>query len=159
MAEFSSPASLTPDGDSPLLFNQWVSATGYSYQLAITNLEGLDAPVDRVTVEDAPLTDGFSIYPILDGGFRFTVEGIILIRGAASESVHVGGRNAVEKLLRDALADSRDIDNPSTWAWTPTGLTAHSLAVLNEVGVRFRGGLNKTFLFGLVSEASTISVA
>ena len=118
----------------------------------IQNIGGLDGGTIRAPVDNAPQAHGGIIHNFWKGPRHITIEGVIFV-----QSVPLGGacltiRNDMEEDLRAALESLLQADG--TLAWTPTGLSARSLTVRNEIPVEYTPAENyaiKAFVFGLVA--------
>lgn len=145
MAEISAVYTL-----AGLTFN---ASSGDTY--FISAITGLDGPAIRSTVDDAPQTDGGLVHTSFLGARHVTVEGVLVVRSAVTESGVVAARNALEDALLSALESILNADG--TLAWTPTGGSGKTLTVRYEVPCQFSGGWQKSFTFGLVAADPTIS--
>lgn len=121
----------------------------------IANIDGLDGAPIRAQVDNAPQAHGGIIHTFWKGPRRVTIEGSILV-----QSVRWGGsclvvRNEMEDDLRVALESTHQ--SSGTLSWTPSGQSARSLTVRNDIPVDFtpqEGYMIMGFTFGLVSAAS-----
>lgn len=148
MSEVNAPATLTPPVASAITFN---GTSGDVYWL--TNVTGLDGAPRRVTVEDKPRTDGGIWKPAPMGGRHIVIEGLLVPSDGTASA-----RNTMADSLIDAVDEMFDTAT-GTWAWTPSGQTAHSIEVYGEMPVQITGSYVKSFIFGLYAPDPTITVA
>jgi hypothetical protein len=121
----------------------------------IQSIIGLDGPSIRAPVDNVPFGDGGIIHTFWKGPRRVVIDGILLIE---SPEDCMERRNALSSQLHLALESIIAADG--TLAWQPTGLSAVSLTVRNEVTLEVSYTDNfavSTFSFGLISAAADAS--
>lgn len=119
----------------------------------ITNITGLDGPPLRTPISNRPVTDGGIVHTFYKGPRHIVIEGIILVQSVLTGNAIQAQRNIMEEDLMDCLDGIYQADG--TLSWTPSGLSAKSLTVRQEVPVAYTYDNDffvKTFSFGLVSE-------
>ena len=150
------PYTLTTPGGT-ITFNNGSLGDGTD-KYWIQAINGLDQPQIRAPIDPVPFGNGSIIHTFWLHGFSFVIDGFLLIESSYSQGDCEELRNALEDDLRDALASIVAADGPL--AWTPTGESAQSLTVRQNVAVSFPYSSDfrvKSFNFGLVSEASTLA--
>ena len=127
------------------------------------DVEGLDGGPIRKTVDPRGQISGGIVHPAFLGPRIVRFTGVVLVR-----SVDIGDRlgfaaavNVVTEAWRTGLEAL--LNAPTTLAWTPNGMTAHTLSATygTEGGEFTTSGpmLEKKFSLTLVAEDPTISVA
>jgi hypothetical protein len=152
MADISALYTLvTPAGN--ILFNNGTLAHGSTDDLYwLSDINGLDGAPLRAQIDNAPQAQGGIVHTIWRGARHVDMQGDIFIQSKPLGGACLPARNAMEEALREALESIQQIDG--TLSWTPSGLTARSLTVRNDVPLDFSPANNyatMAFTFGLVA--------
>lgn len=144
MAEVYIPYSLVTPA-ATLTFNPGPGQDGYW----LTDVEGLDAPAERVQVDNRPGADGGIVFDGYDGPRFPTLTGYI--RSFASLTT----RRTFEDSMRAACRSIRRADG--TLLWTPTGGVQRQTAVrlYQALQITSDASLIKTFAISLVAADGT----
>ena len=118
----------------------------------IQTIQGLDGAPIRAPIDNAPQAHGGLVHAFWRGPRHITMEGVIFV-----QSIPLGGpcltiRNAMEDALRVALESTHQAN--ATLSWTPTGGSAKTLTVRNDIPVEYAPQENYaivSFTFGLVA--------
>lgn len=148
MADVASAYTLTTPAGT-ILFND-----GSDDEYYLIDTPGLDQAAVRNPTDPKGQISGFQVHNRLEEGMRFQMVGILFIRSSRVQTTIRTIRNQMEDDLRVALRSILAADG--TLAWTPLGQSALSLTVKQDVKVEFSyidNYLNKSFTFGLISEA------
>lgn len=142
----------TPGGD--ITFDV---ITGDAYSLDPTQCAGLDMVPLRTTIDDAPVTDGGIVHPFYQSPRHITLTGSLIVRSASDDAGFVTARNALEDALNAALLSIQSADG--TLTWTRTGDVERGLAAVRcDITATYAGGMQKTYIFGLVAADPTIAI-
>jgi hypothetical protein len=150
VADIASTYTLVTPGGT-IYFNN-----GATNEYFLTDTPGLDQAAVRNPTDLAPQTSGFIVHNRFEEGMRFQMVGILMIRSSRVGTAVRTARNSMESALTTALRSILSADG--TLSWTPLGGSAQSLTVRQDIKVEYAyidNYLNKTFSFGLVSEAAT----
>lgn len=118
----------------------------------LADIQGLDGAPVRAQMDNAPQAHGGIIHTFWKGPRHVVMEGSILIQSQPLGANCLTERNAMEEALRVALESILQADG--TLAWTPTGQSARSLTVRNDVPLDYSPAENyalMSFTFGLVA--------
>lgn len=118
----------------------------------ISDIEGLDGPVIRAPVDNAPQAHGGIVHTFWKGPRHVVMQGAIVIQSVPWGGSCLTERNTMEEALRVALESILQQDG--TLTWTPEGLSQRSLTVRHEIQLDFSPQENYMimgFTFGLVS--------
>lgn len=128
---------------------------GATDEYYLTDTPGLDQANVRNPTDLAPQTGGFIVHDRFEEGMRFQMVGLMMIRSTRVQTSIRTIRNSMEADLTAALRSILTADG--TLSWTPLGESAVSLTVRQDIKVEYAyvdNYLNKSFTFGLVSEAA-----
>lgn len=127
------------------------------------DIQGLDGAPIRKQIDMAGQANGGDAQPAFFAPRIVTFTGVVLIRSVTdpSSTAFAAAVNSVTESARTTLESF--LNSTSTLAWTPNGLTAHTLTCQygTEGGEFTTSGPmpDKKFSFTLVAENPTISVA
>lgn len=150
MAEYNAPATLTTpwgtidfNGDTP---------PAYLHDPGVC--AGLDGAPARAVVEDKPVSDGGIWHRNFKGAREVTLGGLLRIDTPADAvSLEQDLLDACESIFSDPSVTG-------TYAWTPTGSTAHSITVRCDILPTFSGPAHaKKYSLGLVAIDPAVTVA
>lgn len=133
--------TLTAPGPLTVIFN---AATGDAYMNDPTQCAGLGQAPLRVTIEDAPQTDGGIGHTTRRATRRITIGGTMIIRSAGDDAGIVTARATMVDDLIAALEAIENADGTLSWA----GATK-SITVRCEIPFDPTGAMEKAYLFGL----------
>lgn len=153
MADIVCSYALTTPGPD-ITFNDGALGDGTD-KYWLTSIQGLDGPDIRAPVDLVPFGDGGLIHTFWLGPRRVVFDGMLLIESSTSQGDCQELRNDLAANLGNALLSI--INASGTLAWTPTGQSAVSLEVFNEVKLNVNYTDNymvSNFNFGLVSPDS-----
>src|SRR5262245_3181081 len=85
----------------------------------ISEIEGLDGPSIRASVDNAPQTDGGLVHTFFKGPRQVTMQGAIVIQSVPFGAACLPVRNQMEADLRVALESILQADG--LLVWTPEG--------------------------------------
>ncbi len=146
--EWNAPMTLATPGGT-LTFNQ---ATGDTYINDPGGCSGLDGVPLRVTLDDAPQTDGGLKHKTFRSARHILMTGTLLTGSGSSTFV---ARNTLEATMTVAIDSLLNADG--TLAWTVQGGAPHSITVRTEMSAVYSGGLVKSYAFGLYAANPTIT--
>lgn len=150
MADIVTSYVLTTPGPD-ITFNNGTLGDGTD-KYWLTAIQGLDGPAIRAPVDPVPFGDGGLIHTFRLGPRRVVFDGMLLIESSNSQADCQELRNDLAFELQNALLSI--INAPGDLSWTPTGQSAVSLEVYNEVPLQIAYTDNymvSTFNFGLIS--------
>lgn len=133
--------TLTAPGPLTIAFN---ASTGDTYLNDPTQCAGLGQAPLRVTIEDAPQTDGGIGHPVKRATRRITLGGTILIRSAGDDTGIVAARATMVDNLVAALEAIENADGTLSWAGGHKSITVRC-----EIPFDPTGAMEKAYLFGL----------
>lgn len=150
MADLSCVYELSTPGGTIRFNDGDLNTTDDLYWIA--QIEGLDGPILRAQIDNAPQAHGGLVHTFWKGPRHVTMEGSILIQSVPWGGSCLNERNEMEDDLRVALESIIQADG--TLAWTPLGQSARSLTVRHDVQLQYTPQENymiMAFVFGLVS--------
>ncbi len=127
-------------------------SSGDAYENDPTQCAGLGQAPLRVTIDDAPQTDGGIGHPVFRATRRITIGGTMIIRSSGTDSGIVSARTTMIDNLVAALESIENADG--TLSWDSGG---KSLTVRCEIPFDPTGAMEKAYLFGLYALNPTIT--
>lgn len=115
---------------------------------------GMGMPLVRAPIDNKGQTDGYIVHPFFLEGRHLVLAGMLLIRSAATEAGYRTARDALSSGTEAKLRSILQADGTLT-------IGAATLTVRCDLGVDFPAieGMDKGFVFGLVSASSAAIVA
>lgn len=139
MAEVAIPITLTTTTGS-VSFNP---QAGWGYVLS--DVQGMDFPSLRTTIEPVPQRDGEVVYSTFKGGRHFTLQGYIRFTGD-----DLSDRRVLEDTLRATVNGA--VHEDATLTFTPSGASTRQMTVRLEAPLQIQSsGFIKQFMIGLVA--------
>lgn len=160
MADLACVYTYTASGGT-IVFNDGDLGDGTD-KFWLQNIQGLDGPNGRASVDNVPMGHGSLIHAAWLSGRTPVLEGVIVIETVPlSSSGCQTALNEMEDNLRAAV-ESNVAPTSATLAWTPTGQSAQSLTVFHNFQPRLdvtpiENFALRQFVFGLISATGTLA--